>query len=149
MKTEYIETLFDNRRERRTKQHNRTDQINGARERRAKQRFRIDQEVRYKMLYGRRIAETGVGRTSNMSSSGVWLTTETMLSSGMPIELSMHWPLLLNETCPMKLMIYGCVVRSNERGAAIAIERYEFRTQGSHSPPRAATAAPLENRDIG
>ena len=30
----------------------------------------------------------------------------------------------------MKLMIYGCVVRSNERGAAVSIERYEFRTQG-------------------
>jgi hypothetical protein len=25
------------------------------------------------------------------------------------------------------------VVRSNERGAAVAIERYEFRTQGSRS----------------
>jgi len=31
----------------------------------------------------------------------------------------------------MKLMIYGCVVRSNDKGAAVAIERYEFRTQGS------------------
>jgi hypothetical protein len=30
----------------------------------------------------------------------------------------------------MKLMIYGCVVRANDRGAAVAIERYEFRTQG-------------------
>ncbi len=30
----------------------------------------------------------------------------------------------------MKLMIYGCVVRSNRRGAAVAIERYEFRTLG-------------------
>jgi hypothetical protein len=120
--------------------------VNGQRERRAKQRFRIDQEVRYKMLYGHRIAETGVGRTSNISSSGVWLTTETMLSSGMPVELSMHWPLLLNETCPMKLMIYGCVVRSNERGAAVAIERYEFRTQRSLPAPRATIAAPTDDK---
>jgi hypothetical protein len=42
----------------------------------------------------------------------------------------MTWPVLLNDNCPMKLMIYGCVVRSNEKGAAVAIERYEFRTQG-------------------
>jgi hypothetical protein len=42
----------------------------------------------------------------------------------------MNWPVLLNESCPMKLMIYGCVIRSNEKGAAVAIERYEFRTQG-------------------
>ena len=35
----------------------------------------------------------------------------------------------------MKLMIYGCVVRSDQQGAALAIERYEFRTQGSSPVP--------------
>ena len=98
-----------------------------------KRRFQIEQEVRYKMLYGQRIAETGSGKTTNISSSGVWFTTENMLTTGMPVELSMNWPVLLNDSCPMKLMIYGCVVRSNEKGAAVAIERYEFRTQGSRS----------------
>jgi hypothetical protein len=103
---------------------------NSDRERRLKRRFHIEQEIRYKMLYGQRIAETGLGRTADISSSGVWFTTESMLTTGMPIELSMTWPVLLNDSCPMKLMIYGCVVRSNEKGAAVAIERYEFRTQG-------------------
>lgn len=109
--------------------------FNGSteRERRTKRRFHIDQEVKYKMLYGQRIAETGVGRTVNISSGGVWFSTENMLTSGMPVELSMNWPVLLNDSCPMKLMIYGCVVRSNEKGAAVAIERYEFRTQGSRA----------------
>ena len=115
------------------------------RDRRIKRRFQIDQEVKYKMLYGQRIAETGVGRTMNVSSGGVWFSTENMLTSGMPVELSMTWPVLLNESCPMKLMIYGCVVRSNERGAAVAIERYEFRTQGSRNF-QTATAAPAEMR---
>ena len=108
-------------------------QAQADRERRSKRRFQIDQEVRYKTLYGQRIAEMGVGRTRNISSGGVWFSTESMLTSGMPVELSMNWPVLLNDSCPMKLMIYGCVVRSNERGAAVAIERYEFRTQGSRS----------------
>ena len=111
------------------------------RERRFKRRFQIDQEVKYKMLYGQRIAETGVGRTMNVSSGGVWFSTENMLTSGMPVELSMTWPVLLNESCPMKLMIYGCVVRSNERGAAVAIERYAFRTQGSRNFQTAAAAS--------
>ena len=111
----------------------RTLQAQSDRERRTKRRFQIDQEVKYKMLYGQRIAETGTGRTINISSGGVWFSTESMLTSGMPVELSMSWPVLLNDSCPMKLMIYGCVVRSNERGAAVAIERYEFRTQGSRS----------------
>src|ERR1700743_1996451 len=95
--------------------------LGGERERRIKRRFQIDQEVKYKMLYGQRIAEPGTGRTLNISSGGVWFTTENMLTSGMPIELSMSWPVLLNDSCPMKLMIYGCVVRSNERCAGGAI----------------------------
>ena len=111
------------------------------RERRIKRRFQIDQEVKYKMLYGQRIAETGVGRTKNVSSGGVWFSTENMLTSGMPVELSMSWPVLLNDSCPMKLMIYGCVIRSNEKGAAVAIERYEFRTQGSRNFQSAGAAA--------
>jgi len=108
---------------------------NGDRDRRTKRRFDIEQEVRYKMLYGQRIAETGTGKTVNISSGGVWFSTETMLTAGMPVELSMNWPVLLNDSCPMKLMIYGCVIRSSDKGAAVAIERYEFRTQGRAFPP--------------
>jgi hypothetical protein len=121
---------------------------NGERERRTKRRFQIEQEIRYKMLYGQRIAETGTGKTMNISSGGVWFSTETMLTSGMPVELSMSWPVLLNDSCPMKLMIYGCVIRSSDKGAAVAIERYEFRTQGSRafSPTQ---HAPVELRMLG
>jgi hypothetical protein len=119
---------------------------NGERERRLKKRFPLEQEVRYKMLYGQRIAETGAGKTTNISSGGIWMTTESMLTTGMPVELSMSWPVRLNDTCPMKLMIYGCVVRSNQRGAAIAIERYEFRTQGSRAFQQQVTAMPVEMR---
>jgi len=111
------------------------------RERRIKRRFHIEQEVKYKMLYGQRIAETGAGKTVNISSGGVWFTTENTLTPGMPVELSMNWPVLLNDSCPMKLMIYGCVIRTNDRGAAVAIERYEFRTQGTRNFQ--ATVQPL------
>jgi hypothetical protein len=116
------------------------------RERRGKRRFHIEQEVRYKMLYGQRIAETGVGKTVNISSGGVWFSTESMLTAGMPVELSMNWPVLLNDSCPMKLMIYGCIIRSSERGAAVAIERYEFRTQGSRGLQQSNLASPLDFR---
>jgi hypothetical protein len=117
---------------------------NGKNERRGKRRFQIEQEVRYRLLYGHRIAETGVGRTVDISSSGVWMTTQTQLSPGLPVELSLAWPALLNDSCPMKLMIYGCVVRSAENGAAVAIERYEFRTQGSRALQQQNNMASLE-----
>ncbi len=117
-------------------------QETAERERRAKRRFQVEQDVRYKMLYGQRIAETGSGKTANISSGGVWFTTESMLTTGMPVEVSMNWPVLLNESCPMKLMIYGCVIRSNEKGAAVAIERYEFRTQGRAFQPASNGSSP-------
>jgi c-di-GMP-binding flagellar brake protein YcgR len=119
---------------------------NGQRERRMKRRFEIAQELHYKMLYGQRIAETGSGKTLNISSGGVWFTTQGMLTIGMPIEVSMGWPVLLNDSCPMKLMIYGCVLRSNENGAAVTIERYEFRTQSSRAFHQPAIPAPAEIR---
>ncbi len=122
---------------------------NGERERRIKRRFQIEQDVRYKMLYGQRIAETGVGKTKNISSGGVWFTTDSILTAGMPVELSMNWPVLLNDSCPMKLMIYGCVVRSTDKGAAVAIERYEFRTQGSRTFQQPVAQPPVELRMLG
>ncbi len=122
--------------------------FNGSaeRERRLKKRFPVIQEVRYKMLYGQRIAEIGTGTTANISSSGIWFTTEGVLTAGMPVELSLNWPVLLNDTCPMKLMIYGCVVRANNKGAAVAIERYEFRTQGSRAFHQSVATPAVEIR---
>ena len=40
-------------------------------------------------------------------------------------------PALLNDTCPLKLVALGRVIRSNFEEAVIEIERYEFRTQGA------------------
>jgi hypothetical protein len=112
-------------------------------ERRIKRRFHIAEDVRYKMLYGQRLAETGSGKIMDISGGGVQFTTEVMLTSGMTIEISMTWPVLLNDSCPMKLMIYGSVVRSNNNSAAVAIQRYEFRTQGRslQAQPRVATGS--------
>ena len=107
--------------------------LGGTGERRGKRRFRIERDARYKLLYGQHIAETGPAKTVNISSSGVWFTTETALPMGVPIELTISWPALLNDYCPMKLMIYGCVIRTGDKGAAVAIERYEFRTQGTRN----------------
>lgn len=118
----------------------------GGPERRTKRRFRLEQEVRYKMLFGQRLAETGTGTTANISSSGLWFSTVSPLGAGMPIEISMNWPVLLNDVCPMKLMVYGCVVRSTEKGAAVAIERYEFRTQGLHGFQQPVVNAAAELR---
>ncbi|HMC61857.1 MAG TPA: hypothetical protein VKJ01_21870 [Candidatus Solibacter sp.] len=118
----------------------------GELERRGKRRFPIKLEVKYKMLYGQGIAETGTGQTLNLSSAGVWFSTENELTCGVPVELSVSWPILLHDSCPIKLVVYGSVVRSNERGAAMAIERYEFRTSGARAYQQPAVPASVEYR---
>jgi c-di-GMP-binding flagellar brake protein YcgR len=102
-----------------------------AAERRSGVRFPIEQEVRYK-VFNRNTIEVGSGRTINMSSNGILFTTERILNAGERIELSVNWPAQLDNRCALKLVAGGRVVRTDGCRAAITLERYEFRTQGSH-----------------
>lgn len=98
-------------------------------ERRKKARFPMDRELRYKLLEGDKIVDSGVGTTLDMGSGGVAIVTENPLLVGSFIELSISWPVLLEDTCPMRLIVFGRVVRSAGRMTACTIDKYEFRTQ--------------------
>jgi hypothetical protein len=99
-------------------------------DRRSATRFPMDLEVRYKIA-GKHTVELGSGRTINMASSGILFTTERTLAPGERLEVAVNWPAQLDNKCPLKLVIGGRVVRSEAMYAAITIDRYEFRTQGS------------------
>jgi hypothetical protein len=79
------------------------------------------------------IVAAGSGETVNVSSGGVWISIDQPLAIGAFIEISMSWPVLLNEGCPMRLIVFGKVVRTGINRAACTVERYEFRTQGARS----------------
>ena len=66
-----------------------------------------------------------------MSSSGILFTTSVPLSVGMTVELSITWPIALNGSCPLNLVVLGRVVRSDSEMAAMRFDRYEFQTRGS------------------
>ncbi len=100
-------------------------------DRRSAVRFPIEQDVRYK-VFTRNTIEVGLGKTVNMSSNGVLFTTERALALGERLEVAVNWPAQLDHKCALKLVTTGRVVRSEGGVAAIAIERYEFRTQGIH-----------------
>lgn len=106
-------------------------------ERRAAKRFPLVQEVRFK-LFNRNGVDLGLGRTVNMSSRGLLIRTDHQLVPGDRLEVSVSWPVRLNNECPLKLVATGRVVRAQPGEAAIMIERYEFRTQGSLSLAGAA-----------
>ena len=104
-------------------------------ERRGSSRFPIERAVMFKLLGRNASSEAGKGETINMSSTGVLFRTESDLTPGRRIELSISWPAHLNDTCPLKLVAKGRIVRSEAGHAALEIQQYEFRTLGSSGFP--------------
>jgi hypothetical protein len=99
-------------------------------ERRAAIRFAIEQEVLYRILDHRApVAESGAGKTLDISSGGVLFATSHLLKPGRRIEVSVTWPAVLDGGCPLKFVAVGRVVRAEEGWAAMHIEQYEFRTR--------------------
>jgi hypothetical protein len=98
-------------------------------ERRRSSRFPIEREVRYKTLSQRSEILSGVGRTLNISSSGVLFTTDHELPIGTRLEVSISWPAQLNERCLLNLVARGRITRQESGHLALQIQQYEFRTQ--------------------
>jgi hypothetical protein len=89
----------------------------------------MHRELRYKLLEDNTTVAAGFGETMNISSSGVAFSADQRLQPGAFIELSISWPVLLDENCAMRLIIFGRVQRSSEARAVCTVDKYEFRTQ--------------------
>ena len=99
-----------------------------ATDRRKKSRFPIRRELRYKLLADDTM-DSGTGQTINMGSGGIAFSIDHELKPDAFIELSISWPMLLDNTCPMRLIVFGRVLRSQSRKSVCNIDKYEFRTQ--------------------
>jgi hypothetical protein len=108
-------------------------------DRRNKLRFSFNRELRYKLLEDDTIIAAGEGETIDMSSGGVAFRTNKALPAGSLIELSISWPALLYDSCPMRLVVFGRVARRADSVAACTVEKWEFRT-GSR---QATTVIPI------
>lgn len=99
------------------------------RERRGKCRFPLQRELRYKVLRDGASKEGGNGETYNIGSGGVFFTVDRDLPRGALIELSISWPVLLDDSCPVRLIVFGRVLRGGRGHCACTVDKYEFRTQ--------------------
>ena len=72
----------------------------------------------------------GAGTTLNMSTGGVLFQASDVLIPFRQIEMSLQWPFLLQDVCPLRLYVRGRVVRSRGYEMAVRIDTYEFRTAG-------------------
>jgi c-di-GMP-binding flagellar brake protein YcgR len=101
-----------------------------VRERRASRRYEIPLRLRWKVLRRKRLLETGTGTTVDLSSTGILFETDTKLPLDGAVELSIAWPILLDGSLAMQLVVAGRIARVTGRKVAIAITQYEFRTAG-------------------
>jgi PilZ domain len=107
-------------------------------ERRTKKRFPIHRELRYKLLENDVVTETGIGETLDLASGGVAFQIDHPLKVGTYVELSISWPVLLDDSCAMRLIVSGRVVRIWGKRSACRVEKYDFRTQARNLQPLVA-----------
>ena len=97
-------------------------------DRRSKCRFAMERDVRYKVAEEGVVVAAGFGQTIDMCSGGVAFVTEQPLTPDGFVELSISWPVLLDETCHMRFIVFGRILRCNARRTVCRIDKYEFRT---------------------
>ena len=107
-----------------------TELIHG--DRRADRRYLFEMALRFSYRHrGENFA--GTGSTVDLSSGGIRFFTETPPPAGIDIELRVTWPFLLQNVCPMELVVRGKMVRSEPAFCVVAMQRHEFRTCGARS----------------
>ncbi len=100
-------------------------------ERRVHRRYPIRLDIDYKCDKDG-IDRQHSGRTSNVSCGGVLFETHASVPIDSMIDLMIHWPCSLDDSCFLKVMVRGRVVRSDSRGVAV---RINSRISGSSDFP--------------
>jgi hypothetical protein len=114
-------------------------------ERRSKVRYLVRLSVQYRALTGP--DASGVGTTVNLSSKGILISAALGhdINLDSPVELIMVWPMLLDGTVPLKLVVIGRVARLEASRLAISLVRYDFRTS-KREPGESAGPTPRRVR---
>jgi len=112
-----------------------------AGDRRQDRRYQLQLELKWKLIRRRRVLDTGVGHTIDLSSGGILFDAGRKLPEGLNVELSLTWPVLLHNVAPMQLVVAGRIKRSNGRLVAIQMVQHEFRTAGGSTEQRTLAAA--------
>jgi hypothetical protein len=87
-------------------------------------------DLRWKLIRRRRVLDTGMGSTLDLSRGGVRFESNRPLPEGWNVELAISWPVLLHNVAPMQLVVQGRIVRSEGGRIAIRMIQHEFRTVG-------------------
>jgi hypothetical protein len=114
----------------------RTEIIHG--ERRGDRRYEYQMELQFSYRLGGGM-HFGTGRTADLSRTSVRFLTDDPPPKGADLELRIAWPYLLQNVCPLELVVLGTATMTGERGTVLTMSHYEFKTCGQRSFVQAAT----------
>jgi hypothetical protein len=89
------------------------------------------------------LGQNVVCETLNISSKGLLLATREAFQPGQVVEATIDWPIRLDNSVALTLVVEGAIVRKAGDRAAMRIEKYEFRTR------RTAEWHPPAEREVG
>jgi hypothetical protein len=101
-----------------------------AGERRGNRRYGLQLDLTWKLVRRGRLLNTGAGVTVDLSSRGILFDGGRDLPAGLNVELSIAWPVLLNDVARLQLAVAGRIVRCKDRMIAIEMVQHGFRTAG-------------------
>jgi hypothetical protein len=91
--------------------------------------------------------ETRSGSVIDISSSGLRFMAQEPMESGLRLALAIDWPVLLDGSVHLQLIVKGVVVWSSGTETAIRIERSDFRTRSVEPKTTPSTGSgDLSNR---
>ena len=99
------------------------------------ERFPIERDATIRRRSKRLADGVASGITVNVSSGGFLVRTEKQFRPGELVEVSMNWPVRLNDRCAVKMVARARVVRCSDGIAALRTLKHEFRTAGVARPP--------------
>jgi len=98
-----------------------------SKNRRATLRFKVELELTYSFQAAQGFA-SGHGRTVDVSSGGALFKADGDMPRNGEIQLSMAWPVCLDDGVPLRLFAVGRVIRADHGRTAVKLLRYQFRT---------------------
>src|SRR5438552_18939289 len=112
-----------------------------AGDRREGRRYSIQMDLRWRLIRRRKLLSSGSGSTVDLSSAGILFDAGRPLPAGLDVELSIAWPVLLNDKSPMQLVVTGRIIRCNANHVAFRMVQHEFRTVAAPHDLRRGLAA--------
>ena len=109
-------------------------------DRRTNRRYRLETSLRFSYEH-RGITHFYSGLTQDLSRGGIRFLADCRPPDGASVEVRIPWPILLQNVCPLELLIWGTIARTDESGTVVKIRCYEFRTCGERSFEQASARA--------